>query len=258
MKTLEESVAIAMDVKDKEILPYLPYILQDFWEIGADPKTMISMIRKHTAGNKNLKILDLGCGKGSVSVKIAAECGFECHGIDAIPEFIEFAKGKAEEYNVADLCKFEITDIREAIKNLSTYDVIILGAIGQVFGDYKTTLTLMDKILKDDGILIIDEGYTEEDSDFSHSQVFSKKEIINQIESAGMALIDMVLGHDDEKLFENYNNEYNQLAKRCLELAEKHPDKAKIFLDYIKIQEEEYENLKSGITTATMVVKRKQ
>ncbi|MBP7507141.1 MAG: class I SAM-dependent methyltransferase [Prolixibacteraceae bacterium] len=258
MKTLEESVATAMDVKDKGILPYLPYILQDFWEIGADPKTIISLIRKHSSGSKGLKVLDLGCGKGSVSVKIAAECGFECHGIDAIPEFIEFSKGKAAEYNVAELCKFETGDIREAIKNLSTYDVIILGAIGQVFGDYKTTFTLLVNNLKENGIIIIDEGYVEEDSDFSHIQVFSKKEILNQIESSGMEMIDMVLGHEDKQLFENYDTEYDQLAQRCLELAEKHPDKAKIFLDYIKIQEEEYENLKSGITTATMVVKRKQ
>jgi hypothetical protein len=36
MKSLEESVKAAMDVTDKELLPYLPYILQDFWEMGSD------------------------------------------------------------------------------------------------------------------------------------------------------------------------------------------------------------------------------
>jgi len=34
MKTLEESIATAMDAQDTAIVPFLPYILQDFWEIG--------------------------------------------------------------------------------------------------------------------------------------------------------------------------------------------------------------------------------
>jgi len=42
MKTIEETIAAAMDITEKELLPFLPYILQDFWEIGADPDTIIS------------------------------------------------------------------------------------------------------------------------------------------------------------------------------------------------------------------------
>lgn len=257
IKPLEDTVATAMDVKDKEILPFLPYILQDFWEIGADPKTIINLIRKHASDKKELKILDLGCGKGAVSVKTAAECGLECHGIDAIPEFIEYAKEKATEYKVGNLCKFEVADIREAVKNLSTYHIIILGAIGQVFGDYKTTLTILNRNLEEDGIFIVDEGYIEDESDFSHSQVFSKSEFLSQIESAGMELIDMALALENEEVIDNYDNEYDLLTKRCLELSEKYPDKAEIFLNYIKIQEEEYENLKSHIIGGTMVIRRK-
>lgn len=34
-KTIEESVVQAMDGTDAELFPFLPYILQDLWEIGA-------------------------------------------------------------------------------------------------------------------------------------------------------------------------------------------------------------------------------
>jgi len=40
MKTVEESILVSMDCSDRQILSYLPYILQDFWEIGTDPKTV--------------------------------------------------------------------------------------------------------------------------------------------------------------------------------------------------------------------------
>jgi hypothetical protein len=38
-----------MDCTDNEILPLLPFILQDFWEIGFDPDVMINRIKKHQA-----------------------------------------------------------------------------------------------------------------------------------------------------------------------------------------------------------------
>ena len=56
---------------------------------------------------------------------------FKCHcyGIDAVAEFIEEAVVKAKEYSVDKYCEFEVADIRMRIKELATYDVIILGAL---------------------------------------------------------------------------------------------------------------------------------
>ncbi len=51
MKTVEESVVTAMDGSDKELYPFLPYILQDAWELGADPDTIIGLVRKHASDN---------------------------------------------------------------------------------------------------------------------------------------------------------------------------------------------------------------
>jgi hypothetical protein len=45
MKTLEESIATSLDCSEEPLLPYLPYILQDFWEIGASPEVIIDLIR---------------------------------------------------------------------------------------------------------------------------------------------------------------------------------------------------------------------
>lgn len=257
MKTVEESVLSAMDCADRDILTYLPYILQDFWEIGSDPDVIINLIKKHLSNTYNPKVLDLGCGKGAVSIKIAKHLNCECYGIDAIPEFISYSASKAEEYGVGDWCRFEVGDIREKVKNLGKYDVIILGAIGQVFGNYVETLSILNNNLNDGGIIIIDDGYIENESCFKHEHVFSKIELKNQMSEAGMQLIDEVIASGDESAPANYDTEYNNLVKRCQELSIKYPNKAEIFSSYCNQQKIEYEFMKTEIKCATMVVKRK-
>ena len=64
------------------------------------------------------------------------------------------------------LCEFEKGDIRERGKDLQGYDVIILGSIGPVFGDFHTTLTILSKCIHENGIFIIDEGYMDDNSPF--------------------------------------------------------------------------------------------
>ncbi|MBU4450784.1 MAG: hypothetical protein KKE35_05770 [Actinobacteria bacterium] len=61
MKSLEESVVTAMDGTDSGLFPFLPYILQELWEIGASPEVIIRLVRKHTNNYSSLSMLDLGC-----------------------------------------------------------------------------------------------------------------------------------------------------------------------------------------------------
>ena len=254
MKSIEESVVIAMDGSDKELFPFLPYILQDIWEIGADPDAIIKLIKKYCNNLAELKVLDLGCGKGAVSIKVSHQLGCSCYGIDAIPEFVEFAQQKAAEFNVNDLCIFEKGDIREEVKELSGYDVVILGAIGPVFGDYFSTLSTLAKCINENGIFIIDDGYISDDSDFSHPLMFKKSEIMHQIEKAGMELVENdIIDRDDIVDSDDYI--FNNLKKRCQELIKKYPNKQRIFLDYIRKQEIENDVLENKVVGTTLVIK---
>ncbi len=256
MKIIEECVVTAMDGNDKELFPYLPYILQDVWEFGADPDAVIRLINKHFAHTAGLKVLDLGCGKGAVSIKVSQKLGCSCHGIDAIPEFIEFARHKAAELNVDHLCTFETADIRQRVNDLSGFNIILLGAIGPVFGDYFHTLTTLKRCMNQNGVFVIDDGYIEDSSDFSHPLILKKSTLLHQIDMAGMKLIgdDKMEREDimdsDEFIFEN-------LKQRCLELIEKYPDKQHLFHDYIKKQEIENDVLENKIVGTTLLIKRK-
>ena len=257
MKSVEESVVTAMDGSDKELFPYLPCILQDIWEIGTDPATVIDIIKANFHDYAELKILDLGCGKGAVSVKVAATLGCKCLGIDAVPEFIEYANQKAVDYKVAQRCTFQTGDIRKKIQHLSGYDVVMLGAIGPVFGDYHATLTSLADCLKEQGIFIIDDAYIEDDSSFSHPLIYRKSTLLQHINQAGMELIE---DHrfDRDQIKDSDEFIYRNLKKRCDELIQKHPGKAQLFRNYVKKQVAEMDVLLNKVVATTIVIRKKR
>lgn len=256
MKSLEESVVQTMDGESKRLFQFLPFIMQDLWEFGSSPSMIVNLVRRHTPKDVELKVLDLGCGKGAVSVHLAHELKCSCLGIDAVKEFIGEAKIKAKEWKVDHLCNFETGDIRSRVKELDRYDVILLGSIGYVLGDYLSTLSLLNDHLNENGIIIVDDGYIEDGNDFSHPGILKKSIILKQIEQAQMELIDEFicdrykLKNSDEYLFE-------KIVKRCNQLIEMYPDDSQLFLDYIIKQQEENEILERKVTCSAMVIMKK-
>jgi len=296
-KSLEESVVTVMGGTDPEIYPFLPYILQDVWEIGASPEVMVRMAQRHVPKDRVLEVLDLGCGKGAVSVAMARMLPCRCHGIDAVDAFIEEARKKALAFGVAGKCAFETGDIREwvgrhqagkllpcsktphgevlhrdvshrevsqrdeshsnvpANPNVPKFDVIVLGAIGPVLGDYFETLTRLKPFMVHDGIVLIDDGYIPDESTFTHPLVQRKEELHRQVARTGMRLVDEeIISADD---MQSSNEAIHQpLVRRCRELMEKHPEKRSLFEGYIHKQEEEIDILENRIICSTMVLKR--
>ena len=255
MKTLEESIATAMDFdKNTAIVPFLPCMMQDFWDLGTPPEIVINLVQKHCGSTPlaNLQILDLGCGKGATSVKLATTLNCNCLGIDGITEFIETSKEKAQEYGVDALCRFEVGDIREKINELGKFDVIVLGAIGQVFGDYFATLTALSKHLTEKGIIIINDAYIEDSSEYQHPAVLPLRELLKQVEQAKMELIDEFIGVANN---EEYTEQFESIQKRCNELIAKYPEKSSLFENYIQIQADEYDALENKMICSIMVFK---
>ena len=256
IKTLEESIATAMDFdKNTEIIPFLPYILQDFWDLGTPPEIVINLVQKHCKNHSNLHVLDLGCGKGAASVKLAVTLNCKCLGIDGIPEFIEISKEKASEYGVDTLCRFEVGDIREEINALGRFDVIILGAVGQVFGDYYATLTILQKHLMADGIVIINDAYIEDTSTFQHPAVLPLRKLLKQVDRAEMELIDE---YTDVANNEEYTKQFENIQNRCKELIVKYPENSSLFENYIQIQADEYDEMENEMICSIMVLKKRK
>jgi len=255
MKTLEESIAAAMDAQqDTAIIPFLPYIFQDFWELGTPPGFVIDLIQKHCENYPHLHVLDLGCGKGAVSITIASALKCHCYGIDAIPEFIDIAKQKAAQYGVDQLCRFDAGDIRLKIKELGKLDIIILGATGAIFDDYYTALTVLSKHLSDKGMIIIEEAYIDDMSTFQHPPYLFRKDLLKQFEQAGMELVDEIPCDYGE--IADMNHEMENISRRCHELKAKYPELSALFDNYVQNQATENDILDNALLGSTMVLKK--
>lgn len=255
MKTLEESIAAAMDAQqDTAIVPFLPYIFQDWWELGTPSEIVLKIVQNHYKDYSNLQVLDLGCGKGAVSIKLAEVLRCKCYGIDAISEFIAAAKERAKEYGVDALCRFEVGDVREKIKELEKFDIFIFGATGPIFNDYYTALTVLSKHLTDEGIIIIEEAYIDENNTFQHPPLVTRKKLLEQFAQAGMKLIDETVGKHSE--FADSSEDMESIVKRCNELKLKYPQKVSLFENYIQNQASEYDILENKVDNSIMVLNK--
>src|SRR5215510_12498964 len=207
-KTLEESVLAALDGTEIGLLKYLPYILQDFWELGTSADEIIPIIKKYKANYSNLNILDLGSGKGAISIKIASELKCKCFGIDGMDDFVIYSKNKSKEYSVQELCKFETNDIRTRIKTLGKYDIILSMAIGPVFGNYYDTLTQFASHLHNDGLIIIDDAYIENSCNKVYPNVLQENEILKQMDDAEMELVEKITINELSGTDEMYETDF--------------------------------------------------
>jgi SAM-dependent methyltransferase len=71
----------------------------------------IAWIHQALLGERPARILDLGCGPGFYSSRLA-RLGHQCVGIDYSPASIAYARAEAEAEGLA--CHYELSDIREA------------------------------------------------------------------------------------------------------------------------------------------------
>jgi len=250
MSNVEEKLAKSLTAESTELIPYLPYLLQDLWELGSSPKVIIGMIQKHIQVSDKTKVLDLACGKGAVSVQLAKALGCMVKGIDIIPEFIDYAKKKAQEYGVENLCEFKVGDINEAIKVQKDYDIVILGAVGDVLGTPEETIQKLKGTVKNGGYIFIDDAYG---NDKSSGRYHTREKWLLFFQSAGMQLVDEGFNQEDE--LERLNDEQQSfIVMRANQLKEKYPDKAYFFDSYIKSQQAECDELENEISGVTMLL----
>lgn len=259
-KKIEQKLAGSLTAETTELLPYLPYLLQDIWELGSNPRDIISLISEHIEISRDTKVIDLGCGKGAVTIPVCKELGVQAVGIDLLADFIDTARTKAEEYGVSQICEFRVQDINESVKAERDYDIVILGAVGDVLGDPAQTLAKLKGVASEHGYILIDEGYLEGCQDDVRYQNY-KYLTLEQWQTLFAELnLDLIAQRTYEDTAESSRtNDYNNrmIKKRAAELSAKYPEKRSIFEGYVKSQEDECEDLDNVVVGVVWLLKRK-
>ncbi len=133
--------------KDKLFWGNLSNIYNRMFEKRKTYRKMYSLMRESV--QKEMKVLDVGTASGLVARAIADRTK-EVHGIDFSKEMIAKAKELTKEENIY----FSVQDSEALEFEDKSFDVVIIANVLHILKKPEITLKEINRVLKDDGLLI--------------------------------------------------------------------------------------------------------
>ena len=170
------------------------------------------------------KVLDIGCGWGSMCFSIAKQSECEVTGVTLSRNQYEYCKKKAKELKLDNQCSFELLDYRHLKgKYHRVVSVGMLEHVGRKF--YKIFFKKINDLMTDDGVSLIHTiGSTDPKGPpqpfiqkwiFPGGLVPSGSDLIDAVEKTGLVLSDM------ESLIHHYDKTLKAWLDRFLSNREK-------------------------------------
>ncbi|HWG43474.1 MAG TPA: class I SAM-dependent methyltransferase [Gemmataceae bacterium] len=131
-----------------------PYQYDDLLVRSQDlyANTKYQILHRHLKGQKNLHILNAGCGSGELSLQLAA-AGHRVLGIDPSPDYIHLARLNAEQTGVEN-CSFVVSSIEDFDAD-ETFDCVVATDVLEHIDDDVTAFEKLVRLVKPDGIILI-------------------------------------------------------------------------------------------------------
>lgn len=252
----QQSVADLLEV-DAKLLPYMPYLLQDLWALGSSVDQILDLFSTLPLSPGTSKVLDLGCGKGAVSVQIASKFGFDVVGVDAVPEFLKDAHKKSSQYQVSDLCTFIEQDILAYVLDEHDFDVVILASLGGIFGSNRNTIKKLRAQVRSGGYMVIDDGYLKKREFLSRKGYGHYRNYEKTVEELTMFNDRLLTEIPTTEVSIKINDEYLKVIEnRIIELIDKYPELEQDLSRYLDDQREECDVLNSELEGIIWVLKK--
>ena len=172
----------------------------------------------------NQKVLDIGCGWGSLAIDIAKNSQCEVTGITLSKNQIDYCKKKAAEQNLENQVKFRLIDYRELKEKFDRIvSVGMFEHVGRKF--YKKFFKQIQNLLNDNGVSLIHTiGSVNPPRDphpwitkyiFPGGYTPSLSEVTTPIERAGLVVTDI------EVLRLHYSHTLRHWKENCIRNREK-------------------------------------
>jgi len=172
---------------------------------------------------ENQKVLDIGCGWGSLAIDIAKSTKCEVTGITLSENQFNYCTKKAKELNLENQVKFKLIDYRQLDEKFDRIvSVGMFEHVGRKF--YKIFFNQIEKLLNDDGISLIHTiGSVKPPRDphpwitkyiFPGGYTPSLSEVVTPVEKAGLIVSDI------EVLKLHYSYTLRHWKENCLKNKE--------------------------------------
>jgi SAM-dependent methyltransferase len=133
----------------------------------SDEKLMLvgETCRKLGYMHPGIRLLDLACGQGEMLSRWAQTYGITATGVDLSRAFIDMARRRAEELDVAAQLEFVEGDAGQYPQNSPAYDIVSCIGATWIGGGTAGTINLMRQALKDEqyGLLLVGDIFWEKE-----------------------------------------------------------------------------------------------
>lgn len=166
-KNLESRLGYTFLTWDTKHFGYYPSKKSDITEKHAQEK-MVDLLAKKLALKSNEKVLDAGCGRGTVSCYLAKKYGCRITGIDIVEFELDIAKKRADKLNLGKKVKFYLRDYSDTHFPDNCFDKVFTLETLVHSPDFKKTLEEFHRVLKHRGRLALFEYTISPLKEFNH------------------------------------------------------------------------------------------
>lgn len=241
-----------------ELLPFVPELLVDLWDLGGWFDVIVDLLRPLGLAPEATTVLDLGSGKGAVSIHIAMALGFRTVGVDFFAPFVADARSRAHVHDVDHLCTFELGDIRETVRERRGFDVAIYASLGGVLGGLDECVGCIRRTVRAGGYIVLSDGYLVEgggNDKGGYGHYVPHEAAIRQLNAHGDEMIREVLVSAADVCAVN-RRYIEAVARRADGIAARQPGLAPALTAYVERQRAESAMLENSFAAAVWLLRR--
>ena len=258
MSALSDEALAAFFQVDPTILHLVPDLLADVWALGSDPEQIVRQLQ--AAGlAPAARVLDLGCGKGAVSLAVAEAFAATVDGSDAFAPFVADAARRAEAVGLGQACRFRCEDLSTTAATARDYDAVLYISVGSVFGGPRDTVAALRRTIRPGGLIVLDDGYRVSDDDdvafLGCKYMLSRHATIAGITAFGDRLVGERLILPEDLSAQN-RAIMDVIEARADTLATRFPQHASALATYVARERAECEALDNRVQCVTWVIER--
>ena len=140
------------------LLPLVDELFRGTDPSFVSPDWVIGQLRQHLP-QPGPRVLDLGCGKGTLAMAMAADFAAHVVGVDAYAPFVDAACSEAERRSLDDRCRFHADDVTAPGVWDRPADAVLMLDVGRIFGDLAASVSVIRRFTRPGGLIVIAERY---------------------------------------------------------------------------------------------------
>ncbi len=262
-RSLLRQVAASVDAP-VALAPHLGELFADLTALGSMPRTVVRLLRQVGIG-EGARVLDLACGKGAVSVAIAASLRCRVLGLDAYEPFLESARelarrrgvgrgvgGAKEDRGLAEFRQFNLRDPSTLPRG--RFDAALMIGLDPLVH----AAAVLRPLTRKGGVYVIDDIYRDDRDahadEYPHIPTREESREILTAKGDEIAAVHIPAPSAVRRLNDRL---YRGISRRAAALRRRHPRLAAPLREFLARQRHANEELVGPLRPAIWVVRRR-